>query len=41
MISAGKMSHKDSWAAAHGPDTHAMISTRKRSPDVSGVSKGA
>jgi len=39
-ISAGTMSQTDNWAAAQGPDTHAMTSTRKRRPDESGVSKG-
>ena len=40
IISAGAMSQTDNWAAAQGPETHAMTSTRKRSPDESGVSKG-
>jgi len=34
------MSQTDNWAAAHGPETHAMTATRKRSPDERGVSKG-
>ena len=37
---AGNISQTDNWAATHGPATHAMISARKRRPDVSGVSKG-
>lgn len=37
MSRAGKISQMDNWAAAHGPATHAIISARRRSPDVSGV----
>jgi hypothetical protein len=40
MSRAGNISQTDNWAATHGPVTHAMISARKRDPDVSEVSKG-
>ena len=40
MSRAGNISQTDNWAATHEPATHAMISARKRDPDVSGVSKG-
>ena len=40
MSRAGNISQTDNWAATRGPVTHAMISARKRSAGVGGVSKG-